>query len=192
MLRYNKAEGQQSPEAIINKRKVRIKIMLNYYDEVKNDIMEVLEDKRSREYMFLKENKDLPEDTIYDYLIDYLTENDSVTGNISGSYYFSSYKSRKHCYNYFRDVFEALEEYDYKKELQKFKIFVSLVEYGYLNIENMTLDYELLEEVDEDERYSIFYAFEEIEGLDFESIDVITRCYKLYEVVADVVEEFLK
>jgi hypothetical protein len=189
MLRYNKAEGQQSPEAIINKRKVRIKIMLNYYDEVKNDILEVLEEDEGAKNILHSESC---KDAIIDSLGDYLINCDGVTGNLSGSYYCSSYKSRKHCYNYFRDVFEALEEYEYNSKLEKFKTFVSLVEYGYLNIENMTLDYEILDEVDEDERYSIFYAFEEIEGLDFESIDVITRCYKLYEVVADVVEEFLK
>lgn len=108
------------------------------------------------------------------------------------NYYDSSYKSRKHCYNYFRDVFEALEEYDYKKELQYFKTFVSLVEEGYLNIENMTLNDDILNEVDEDERCYAFYALEEIEELDFEAIDVITRCYYLSNALWDVLDKYLE
>jgi hypothetical protein len=163
--------------------------MLNYYDEIKNDILEVLEEDEGAKNILHSESC---KDAIIDKLTDYLINCDRVTGNLSGSYYCNSYKSRKHCYNYFRDVFEALEEYDYKKELEKFKTFVSLVEEGYLNIENMTLDYDLLEEVDENEKYFAFYALEEIEDLNFETLDVITRCYKLYEVVADVVEDFLK
>ena len=165
--------------------------MLNYYDELKNDIMEVLEDEYSKENIFLKENKDMPKDTIYDYLLDYLIENDSVTGNGSGSYYMNSYDSRKHCYNYFRDVFEALGDYGYNKELEKFKIFVGLVEEGYLNIENMTLDDEILEEEDEYEKYSILYAFEEVEELNFEVLDVITRCYLMPQVLWDILDNYL-
>jgi hypothetical protein len=160
--------------------------MLSYYDEVKNDILEVLEEDECAKNILHSESC---KDSIIDNLTDYLIDCDGVTGNLSGSYYCSSYKSRKHCYNYFRDVFEALEEYDYNLKLEKFKTFVSLVEEGYLNIENMTLDNEILDEVDEDERYCAFYAFEEIEGLNFETIDVITRCHKLYEVVSDVVKE---
>lgn len=30
---------------------------MNYYDEIKNDIIEVLEDEHSREHEYLKENK---------------------------------------------------------------------------------------------------------------------------------------
>ena len=163
--------------------------MLNYYDELKNDIMEVLEDEYSKE--ILKENKDM-QDTIYDYLLDYLIENDSVTGNRSSSYYMNSYDSRKHCYNYFRDVFEALGDYGYNKELEKFEIFVGLVEEGYLDIENMTLDDELLNEIDEDEKHSILYAFEEeVEWLNFETLDVITRCYLMPQVLWDILDNYL-
>lgn len=164
--------------------------MLNYYDEIKNDIMEVLEGEGSREYQYLQNNKNLPKDTIYEYLLEYLMDNDSVTGNISGSYYCSSYKSRKHCYNYFRDVFEALEEYGYNKELKNFKFFVNLVEVGYLNIENMILNYEYMEELEFDEEICCYeHCFEEyIKPLNFEKLDVITRCYKLTEVLWDVLD----
>lgn len=163
--------------------------MLNYYDEIKEAILEVLEEDAEVRNILYSEND---EDTIIEKLVDYLFNCDYVTGNASGTYYFSSYESRKHCYNYFRDVFEALEEFCYNSELTKFKTFVNLVEEGYLNIENMTLDYELLNEIGEDEKYAILYDFEEIENLNFETLDVITRCYMASEVVSSVVKNFLK
>jgi len=163
--------------------------MLNYYDEIKNDIFAVLEeDKEVKNILQSEDDKD----TIVENLVDYFWTCDSVTGNASRSYYCSSYKARIHCYNYFRDVFEALKEFGYNKELEKFKTFVNLVEEGYLNIENMTLNYALLDEVDEDEKYYAFYALEETEDLDFEVLDVTTRCYMLSEVLSNVLENFLK
>ena len=161
--------------------------MLNYYNELKNDILEVLEDKYSDEYLYLQENKDLPKDDIFDYLYDALLINDSVTGNLSGSYYFSSYKSREHCYEFFRNVEEALEEFGYNIVLQKFKTFVRLTEEGYLDIENMTL-----KDKDDDYGYEdLLYSFEEIEDLNFETIDVITRCHELSVVLSDVLDNYL-
>ena len=51
----------------------------------------------------------------------------------------------------------------------------------------MALDYELIdEELNEDGKSEIYYLFEEIEGLDFEVLDVITRCYFLSSVLSDV------
>lgn len=159
----------------------------NYYDELKNDILEALKEEEYKEIIKKSEEK---EEAYYELYDKFFVE-DSVTGNASGSYYFSSYKSRKHCYNFFRDIFDALEEYGYSKELETFKIFVSLVEAGYLDIEDMTLDYELLNEVDEEERYFIFYALEEVEELNFEALDVITRCYMLSAVLSDVLDNYL-
>jgi len=161
--------------------------MMNYYDEIRNDIMGVLEEEEYKEIIKQSEDKD---DAFYQLEDSFFIE-DSITGNASGSYYFNSYKARLQCYNYFRNVEEALEEYGYNKDLQNFKTFVNLVEEGYLNIENMTLDYELLDEMEEDEKYNIIYLFEEIEGLDFETIDVITRCYLLSEVLSDVLDAML-
>lgn len=158
--------------------------MLNYYDEIKYNIEEALK----YDYKEVLENAEDKEDAYYQ-LEDIFFVDDAVTGNASGSYYFDAYKSRKHCYNYFRDVYEALEEYGYKKELTNFKTFVGLVEEGYLNIENMTLNDEILNEVDEDERCFAFYALEEIEELDFETLDVITRCYLLNKVLTDALNE---
>lgn len=163
--------------------------MLNYYDELYCNILEVLEEDENAKNIVQSENS---VDTIIDDLVNYLIDCDDVTGNVSESYYMNSYVSRKHCYNYFRDVFEALEEYGYNKELTKFKTFVSLVEEDYLNIENMTLNEEILEELSEEDRCLVFYTLEEIDELNYEELDVITRCYKLWEVVSDVVENFLK
>lgn len=156
--------------------------MLNYYDELKNDIIEALK------YDYTEILESASKEDAYYQLEEIFFIEDSITGNASGSYYCNSYKSRKHCYNYFRDVFEALEEYGYEKELTKFKTFVSLVEEGYLNIENMTLNDDILEEVDEDERCFAFYALEDIEELNFETLDVITRCYMLSKVLTDVLD----
>jgi len=163
--------------------------MLNYYDEIKNDILAVLEeDKEVKNILQSEDDKD----TIVENLVDYFWTCDSVTGNASRSYYCSSYKARIHCYNYACDVREALESYGYTEKLESFKIFEFLVDEGYLNIENMTLNDEILDEVDEDERCYAFYALEETEDLDFEVLDVITRCYMLYEVIHNIVENFLK
>lgn len=162
--------------------------MLNYYDEIKNDILAALEEEE--EYKKIIAEAEDKEDAYYK-LEDVLFMDDAITGNASGSYYFSSYKSRKHCYSFFRDVFEALEEYGYEKELKNFKTFVSLVEEGYLNIENMSINYELLNEVDEDEQYFVFYVLDELEGIDFEKLDVITRCHHLSSVLDVVLDDYL-
>jgi hypothetical protein len=163
--------------------------MLCYYNEVKNDIMEVLENSQEAKNILWSENC---KDAIIENLVDFLIDCDDVTGNGSGSYYFNSKKARMQCYNYASDVREALEMYGYRKTLEKFKIFEALSDRGCIDVENMTFNNEILEEVGDDEKYYIFYALEEIEELDFETLDVITRCYKLYDVVSDIVENFLK
>ena len=163
--------------------------MINYYDEIKNDILAVLQDDKEASNILQSEDD---KDTIVENLVDYFWTCDSVTGNASGSYYCSSYKARIHCYNYACDVREALESYGYTEKLESFKIFEFLVDEGYLNIENMTLNDEILDEVDEDERCYAFYALEETEDLDFEVLDVTTRCYMLSEVLSNVLENFLK
>jgi hypothetical protein len=162
--------------------------MLCYYNEVKNDIMEVLENSQEAKNILWSENC---KDAIIENLVDFLIDCDDVTGNGSGSYYFNSYKARIHCYNYASDVRESLEMFGYTKKLEKFKIFESLADEGYIDVDTMDFDNEILEEVGNDEKDFILYALEEIEELSFEEIDVITRCYKLYEVVSDIVENFL-
>lgn len=162
--------------------------MLNYYDEIRNAILEVLEEEgNAKDILQSGDDKDI----IIENLIDYLRYCDYVTGNASGSYYCNAYNARKQCYNYSSTVIEALEDFGYKNELELFKTFEFLVDEGYLNIENMTLDDELLDEVNEDERCYAFYALEEIENLSFETLDVITRCYMLSEVLKDVLNAIL-
>lgn len=161
--------------------------MLNYYDEIKEAVIEALEEDEVKNILQSENSKD----TIVANLVDYLFDWDSITGNASCSYYCSSYKARKHCYSFFRDVFEALEMYGYDEELENFKTFVNLVEAGYLNIEDMTINYDILEDEDEDESCYVFYTLEEIENLNFETLDVITRCYMLSSVLSDVVNNYL-
>jgi hypothetical protein len=151
--------------------------------------MEVLENSQEAKNILWSENC---KDAIIENLVDFLIDCDDVTGNGSGSYYFNSKKARMQCYNYASDVREALEMYGYRKTLEKFKIFEALSDRGCIDVENMTFNNEILEEVGDDEKYYIFYALEEIEELDFETLDVITRCYKLYDAVSDIVENFLK
>ena len=162
--------------------------MESYYDEIKNDILEALEKEEYRTIIEQAEDKN----EVYHELGDIFFAKDSITGVVCGSYYCNSYKARKHCYSFFLDVEEALKMYDYNKELEMFKIFVALVEDGYLNIETMTLNKDLLDEVDEDEKESIFYEFKEIEDLSFEKIDVTTRCYFLSSVLRDVLDNYLE
>jgi hypothetical protein len=151
--------------------------MLCYYNEVKNDIMEVLENSQEAKNILWSENC---KDAIIENLVDYLIDCDDVTGNGSGSYYCNAYKARIHCYNYASDVKEALEVFGYEKELAEFKFFEALADEGCINVDTM--------KIDDDALIGLYI----IDDLDFESLDVITRCYKLYTVVTDVVEIFLR
>jgi len=148
-----------------------------YYDELKNDILEVLEEDEGARNILHSENC---KDAIIENLVDYLIDCDDVTGNGSGSYYMNAYKARLHCYNYASDVREALEMFGYKKELEAFKFFEALADEGYINVDTM--------KIDDDALIGLYI----IDGLSFEALDVITRCYKLYEVVTDIVENFFK
>jgi hypothetical protein len=163
--------------------------MLNYYDEIKNDILAILEDDKEASNILQSEDD---EDTIVENLVDYFWTCDSVTGNASGSYYCSSYKARIHCYNYACDVREALESYGYAEKLEIFKTFEFLVDEGYIDIDTMTINDDVFYEEESGYRWCIINDFEAIKELDFETIDVITRCYKLYEVIYNIVENFLK
>lgn len=162
--------------------------MLNYYDEIKEAVIEVLEEEEEVKNILQSENS---KDTIVANLVDYLFDWDSITGNASCSYYCSSYKSRKHCYYYFRDVFEALEAYGYTRDLELFKIFVSLVEEGYVDVDTMKIKDDIFYEEEKKYLLDIVNNAEEIKELDFEKLDVITRCYMLSSVLNDVVNNYL-
>lgn len=158
--------------------------MMSYYDEMKHDIKEAIK----YDYAEVLENATDKEDA-FETLKDILFTDDSVTGNASGSYYFNSYESRKHCYNYSNDVKSALEEFDYTEMLERFQIFENACDYGYINIENMEIDSETFDDFDEYDKEDVLVAWEEVNDLDFEKIDVITRCYLLNEVLNDVLDE---
>lgn len=156
---------------------------MTYYNEVKEDILEAMEDDYIREVLEDYTNADDAYEKIYDLL-----DND-VTGNIDGSYYCSSYKARQQAYNFSSEVIEALEFYGcYEEELEKFKIFELSADAGYINVENMTLNYDYLEDIEEEEKEIIQYDFEEVSDLNFEALDVITRSYFFSSLLYEVLE----
>jgi len=155
---------------------------MTYYNEVKQDIIEAMEEDYIEQVMENYAGADSVYDTIYE-----LIDND-VTGNIDGSYYCSSYKARQQAYNFADEVMEALEFYGcYEEELEKFKIFEILADEKYINVENMTLNYDNLD-MDEDEKECIIYDFEEVSDLNFEALDVITRSYYFSSLLYEVLE----
>lgn len=158
--------------------------MMNYYDEMRNDIKEAIK----YDYSEVLENVVDKEDT-FETLENIFFTSDGITGNASGSYYFNSYESRLHCYNYSDDVKNALEEFDYTEILEKFQLFENACDYGYIDVENMEIDADTFDELDEYDKEDVLEVWEEIQGLDFEKIDVITRCYLLSEVLTDVLDE---
>lgn len=82
----------------------------NYYDVMYEDIKN-----------YLEENKDYVEGKSYDELYDDLFIEDSITGNASGSYTFSTYQAEENiCHN--MDLLkEALEEFggNYAEALER-------------------------------------------------------------------------
>ena len=161
------------------------KKMFNYYDELKLSIFDALEEEENKEIINQAKNKSDAYDKLYDkFVID-----DSITGNASGSYYCSSWRARHQCYNYSYEVIEALEEYGYKKELELFKMFEELVDVNYINIDTIEINYDVFFEEEEENTYR--WYFEKIENLDFEKLDVITRCYFLGIVLRDALDNYL-
>ena len=159
--------------------------MLNYYDELKLDILDALEEEENKQLIEQAKNKNDAYDELYDrFVID-----DSITGNASGSYYCNSLSARHQCYNFSGDVCEALEGFGYKEELELFKMFEELVDVNYINIDTMEINYDIYFEEEEEDTYR--WYFEEIENLDFEKLDVITRCYFLSIVLRDALDNYL-
>lgn len=61
----------------------------NYYEEMKKDIKE-----------YLEENRDYLESNDFNYLYDIMFLADEITGNASGSYTFNTYKAEEYiCHN---------------------------------------------------------------------------------------------
>jgi hypothetical protein len=80
-------------------------------------------------------------------------------------------ESIKKCYNNASELEKILEARGDKKELEKFKIFVSLADEGYIDVDTMKRDYNTFFKLPKDwMRYQINLKFNEIEELDFEKL----------------------
>ena len=114
-------------------------------EELKYDYAEVLEQAEDKE-------------DVYKTLYEIFFTSDSITGSASGSYYFNSYESRKHCYNYSDDVKNALETFGYAEMLEKFQIFENACDYNYIDVENMEIDADTFDELDEYDKEDVVTA----------------------------------
>ena len=119
----------------------------NYLEELKSDVRNYIKEVAS-DYMDCEDMDEL-RDSLYDNLWD----EDSVTGNGSGSYTFNREKAKE---------------------------YVS---------DNMDLMVEAYKDLD-----SIEILVDDLEALDFETIDVTIRCYLLSQALDEVLEDgdFLK
>ena len=119
----------------------------NYLEELKSDVSNYIKEVAS-DYMDCEDMDEL-RDSLYDNLWD----EDSVTGNGSGSYTFNREKAKE---------------------------YVS---------DNMDLMVEAYKDLD-----SIESLVDDLEALDFETIDVTIRCYLLSQALDEVLEDgdFLK
>ena len=119
----------------------------NYLEELKSDVKNYIKEVAS-DYMDCEDMDEL-RDSLYDNLWD----EDSVTGNGSGSYTFNREKAKE---------------------------YVS---------DNMDLMVEAYKDLD-----SIESLVDDLEALDFETIDVTIRCYLLSQALDEVLEDgdFLK
>ena len=119
----------------------------NYLEELKSDVRNYIKEVAS-DYMDCEDMDEL-RDSLYDNLWD----EDSVTGNGSGSYTFNREKAKE---------------------------YVS---------DNMDLMVEAYKDLD-----SIESLVDDLEALDFETIDVTIRCYLLSQALDEVLEDedFLK
>lgn len=83
--------------------------MYNYYENVKEDLKEALEE--YREYSNIEKWNEENRDEIWEEVYDIAWTDDSVTGNGSGSYFFNSYKSGQALADNFDLLKEAIEEF---------------------------------------------------------------------------------
>ena len=119
----------------------------NYLEELKSDVKNYINEVAS-DYMDCEDMDEL-RDSLYDNLWD----EDSVTGNGSGSYTFNREKAKEYVSDNMDLMVEAYKEYD-----------------------------------------SIESLVDDLEALDFETIDVTIRCYLLSQALDEVLEDedFLK
>ena len=119
----------------------------NYLEELKSDVRNYINEVAS-DYMDCEDM-----DELRDELYDNLWDEDSVTGNGSGSYTFNREKAKEYVSDNMDLMVEAYKEFD-----------------------------------------SIESLVDDLEALDFETIDVTIRCYLLSQALDEVLEDedFLK
>ena len=119
----------------------------NYLEELKSDVKNYINEVAS-DYMDCEDM-----DELRDELYDNLWDEDSVTGNGSGSYTFNREKAKEYVSDNMDLMVEAYKEFD-----------------------------------------SIESLVDDLEALDFETIDVTIRCYLLSQALDEVLEDedFLK
>lgn len=119
----------------------------NYLEELKSDVRNYIKEVAS-DYMDCEDM-----DELRDELYDNLWDEDSVTGNGSGSYTFNREKAKEYVSDNMNLMVEAYKDFD-----------------------------------------SIESLVDDLEALDFETIDVTIRCYLLSQALDEVLEDedFLK
>ena len=86
----------------------------NYFENVKEDIKEAIKERYEKEEIL---GDEIEQDTLYDDLF----IDDSVTGNASGSYTFSTYKAEEYIAHNLDLLKEAIEEFggEYGEALER-------------------------------------------------------------------------
>ena len=87
----------------------------NYYDAVCEDIRNYIEENTD----YIKEKEFTDEDTLRDYLYDEMFVADSVTGNGSGSYTFSTWQAEENICHNLDLLAEACEEFGSDTDILK-------------------------------------------------------------------------
>ena len=81
----------------------------NYYEAVKNDVLDYINNEIDLQEALVEANNDI--DILSENLHDVLFVTDSVTGNASGSYTFSTYQAEEYLCHNFELLSEALAEF---------------------------------------------------------------------------------
>lgn len=81
----------------------------NYREAMRSDIFNFINDNLET----IKEEIDITDhDAFFNYCFDDMFNDDSITGNASGSYFFSTFKSKNWVINNFDLLIEAVNEFD--------------------------------------------------------------------------------
>lgn len=165
-----------------------------YFEMVYEDVKDIIAD---GDYDYIINNKSLDEYDIEQALFDELFVEDSVTGNTSGSYFMNSFDSREMVINNSDDVLQALKEFCYNDYVENLEEYISisnrLEEFidGYV-VELTDYDLEIeIKNLEDEDRNECLILLDYLNNIDinFETLDVITRCYYLGEALNDYLRE---